>query len=261
MIKQFPSLSVIMPCLNEADNIAAAIQETLNTIDKMGIDAEIIVINDGSRDATAEIVKQLQAKEQRIKLLNHSKPQGVGASFWEGVQNAKNDFVTMIPGDNENDPEDVLKYYYLAKDIDIIIPFIMNIEIRSKIRRIISAVYRFIINISFGMSLNYTNGTVIYNRQILLDINLDTTGFLYQAELLIKLIRRGYFYAETPHLLSTRGSGKTKALTFSSLFNVIGSYLKLVWFVHISHRTWHVGEQLDKKSISYQRYQDNSPHK
>jgi len=257
MIKQFPSLSVIMPSLNEADNIATAIQETLNTIDKMGIDAEIIVINDGSSDATAEIVKQLQMKEQRIKLLSHTKPQGVGASFWDGVQNAKNDFVTMIPGDNENDPEDVLKYFYLTKDIDIIVPFIMNIEIRSKIRRIISSLYRFIINISFGMNLNYTNGTVIYNRQILLDINLGTTGFLYQAELLIKLIRMGYFYAETPHLLSRRGSGKTKALTFFSLFNVISGYLKLVWAVHISRKEGHAGEPLNKKSISYQRYQDN----
>jgi hypothetical protein len=178
-----------------------------------------------------------------------------------GVQNAKNDFVTMIPGDNENDPEDVLKYYYLTKDIDIIVPFIMNIEIRSKTRRIISSLYRFIINISFGMNLNYTNGTVIYNRHILLDVNLGTTGFLYQAELLIKLIRMGYFYAETPHLLSTRGSGKTKALTFSSLFNVIGSYLKLVWAIHISRKEGHAWEPLNKKSISYQRYQDNSPHK
>jgi len=257
MIQQFPSLSVIMPCLNEADNIADAIQETLNTVDKMGIHTEIMVINDGSRDATAEIVKQLQATDQRIKLLNHTKPQGVGASFWDGVQNASHDFVTMIPGDNENDSEDVLKYYYLTQDIDIIVPFIMNIEIRSKIRRIISALYRFIINVSFGMNLNYTNGTVIYNRQILLAINLGTTGFLYQAEILIKLIRMGYFYAETPHLLSKRGSGKTKALTFSSLFNVIGGYLKLVWAVHISRKAGHTGEPLNEKSISYRRYQDN----
>jgi len=260
MIQQFPSLSVIMPSLNEANNIAAAIQETLNTVDKMGIEAEILVINDGSSDATPEIVKQLQAKEQRIKLLNHSKPQGVGASFWDGVQNAKNDFVTMVPGDNENDPEDVLKYYYLTKDIDIIVPFIMNVEIRSKMRRIISSLYRLIINISFGTNLNYTNGTVIYNRQILLDINLTTTGFFYQAELLIKLIRKGYFYAETPHLLSIRGSGQTKALTMSSLTNVIKGYLKLVWAIHISREEGYreyTGEQLNKKSISYQRYQDN----
>jgi glycosyltransferase involved in cell wall biosynthesis len=256
-MEQLPSLSVIMPCLNEADNIADAIQETLNTIDTMDLDAEIIVVNDGSHDTTAEIVKQFQAKDQRIKLLNHSKPQGVGASFWDGVQNSSNDFVTMIPGDNENDPEDVLKYYYLTQNVDIIVPFVMNIEIRSKIRRIISSLYRFIINISFGMNLNYTNGTVIYNRQILLDINLATTGFLYQAELLIKLIRMGYFYAETPQLLSTRGSGKTKALTLSSLFNVIRGYLKLVWNVHITRKEGHTEEKLNKKSISYQRYQDN----
>ncbi len=257
MYENLPTLSVIMPSLNEADNIEAAISSALKAIEHFGIDGEIVVINDGSTDRTGEIVEKLMQKDERISLVAHDKPKGVGSAFWAGVKAAKHDFVTMIPGDNENDPMDVLAYYYLARDVDVIVPFIMNVEIRGKWRRILSSIYRFVINMSFGLSLNYTNGTVIYNRKILEDIELQTTGFLYQAELLVKLIRMGYFYAETPHLLSKRGSGVTKALTWRSFVNVTVSYLRLVWKIHITREEGKLlGPYLkiNKDSASYRRY-------
>lgn len=252
---RLPTLSVVMPCLNEEKNVADAIQSTLQVLDDLGIVGEIVVVNDGSDDNTGNIVAELQKADSRIHVVTHPQRQGIGASFRDGVEQARHDFVTMLPGDNENDPYDSLRYFYLAKDIDIIVPFIMNVEVRSKTRRFISSLYRLIINMTFGLNLNYTNGTVIYNRIILKDIELKTTGFLYQAEILIKLIRMGYFYAETPHLLSQRGGGKTKALTFRSLSNVIGSYVDLLWEIHITQRAGRTDIQLNPESKSYQRYQ------
>jgi len=98
-----------------------------------------------------------------------------------------------------------------------IIPFIFNAEVRSKGRRLLSSIYRFVINTSFGLNLNYTNGTVIYRRSVLNTVKLNSFGFFYQAELLIKLIRNGYLYAEVPCSLSTRAVGSSKATTFFSL--------------------------------------------
>ncbi|MDY0084177.1 MAG: hypothetical protein RBR74_13415, partial [Ignavibacteriaceae bacterium] len=68
--------------------------------------------------------------------------------------------------------------------------------------------YRFIINLSFGTNVNYTNGTVFYHRSILKGYNLESYGFFYQANIVIKLIRQGYLYAEVPNFLSVRASGK-----------------------------------------------------
>ncbi|HBH10899.1 MAG TPA: hypothetical protein DDX15_05265, partial [Gammaproteobacteria bacterium] len=132
--------------------------------------------------------------------------------------------------------------------------FVMNIEVRSKFRRIVSSIYRLIINITFGMNLNYTNGNVIYNRKILSDIQLKTTGFFFQAELLIKLIRMGYFYAEAPHILSKRQIGKTKAITLSSLFNVIFSYCHLVWDIHLMRVEGRQRKTVNPNSVSNKRY-------
>lgn len=254
--QNLPTLSVVMPCLNEEANVAAAIDETLRAFDHYHIDGTILVVNDGSSDGTAEVISGWVKRDSRVILISHDKPQGVGASFWDGVKVAKGDFVMLMPGDNENDPLDALCYYDLTRSVDIIVPFIMNVEMRSLARRFISSAYRLIINVSFGMNLNYTNGTVIYNRHLLDGIELKTTGFLYQSELLIKLIRTGYFYAETPHLLAVRGSGKSKALSLRSLANVMGGYLRLVWDIHFTRREGRADIQLHPASVSYRRYQE-----
>jgi glycosyltransferase involved in cell wall biosynthesis len=250
---RLPTLSVVMPCLNEQDNVASAMQRTLAAFDRYGIEGEIVLINDGSTDGTAGVVRALAGCHPNVRLIEHARPMGIGASFWDGVRNSRNDFVTMFPGDDESDPDDTLLCYYLTRDVDIIVPFIHNVEVRSIWRRLISSLYRFIINMSFGMNLNYTNGTVVYNRAILDGVTMKSSGFLYQAELLIKLIRAGYLYAETPHFLSRRGSGKSKALTLKSFLQVTRGYLRLIWEVHVLRRTGFTDVPIDPRSAAYRR--------
>ena len=250
---KLPTLSIVMPSLNEENNLAAAADTALVALDRYGIDGELIIINDGSTDKTQEVAKRLREHDKRIRIINHTKPQGIGASFWHGVQEARNDFVTMFPGDNENDPDDALTYFYMANDVDIIVPFIHNVEIRSYSRRLISSLYRLIINISFGTNLNYTNGTVIYNTAVLREMKLKSTGFFYQAEILIRLIRAGYLYAETPHFLSRRNSGITKALSFKSLWQVMKGYLRLIWDIHIARKFGSTEVKLNPMSATFRR--------
>jgi len=139
----------------------------------------------------------------------------------------------MFPGDNENDPDDALIFFDIMDNVDIIIPFIHNIEVREPKRRFLSSLYRSIMNISFGINLNYHNGTTFYRRIILNDVELSNYGFFYQAELLIKLIRKGYLFAETPNYLGQRTTGKSKALTWRSFAQIIKGYLNLVYNIHI----------------------------
>jgi dolichol-phosphate mannosyltransferase len=229
------SLSIIMPSLNEQINIINAINESFKAVDLYHIKAEIVVINDGSTDSTRKLVEEYikKNKKRSVHLVNHEKPMGIGYSFMDGVKNASNDVVVMFPGDNENNPFSALEFFYLMSNVDILVPFIHNVEVRDKFRRLLSSLYRFIINMSFGISLNYTNGTVFYRKCLLKDVLLQTTGFFYQAELLIKLIRKGYLFAEVPNILSVRSSGKTKAVSVKSFLNVAKSYLYLIYQIHI----------------------------
>jgi len=250
---EFLTLSVIMPALNEEKNIEKAIFSTLNAFEKFKITGEILVVNDGSTDKTQAIVNRIVENNAQIRLINHDKPKGVGYSFWDGVKNSSSDIVVMFPGDNENDPVDALSFLFLMHNVDIIIPFIHNVDVREKIRRIISSTFRFIINVSFGINLNYTNGTVFYRRAILDDFELKNFGFLYQSELLIKLLRKGYLFAEVPNFLLTRTNGKSKAITLNSLLQVMKGYLMLVHDIHIKRVEEKNYKNLNKKSISYKK--------
>ena len=161
------NITVIMPALNEERNITLAVENTLKALDDYGISGEIIVVNDGSKDKTRQLTEESALKDTRVKLINHSVPQGIGASYRDGVDASKGEIVTWIPGDNENDPWEILRYYKLLEHVDIIIPFIFNKEARSLFRNALSFTYRFIINTTFGVNFNYTNGTVLFRKSIL----------------------------------------------------------------------------------------------
>ena len=109
------------------------------------------------------------------------------------------------------------------------------------------------------MNLNYTNGTVFYRRAILEDVELRSAGFFYQAELLARLIRKGYMYAEVPNILKLRKGGATKAIKMKALVKVIGDYLNMMYAFHVSGRKT-AGEykDLNRNSITHKKYAQDS---
>ncbi len=230
------TVSVIMPALNEEANIADAIRDTLAGMDEFGVQGEIIVVNDGSRDRTAEIVAEIMHAEPRVRVLTHDAPWGFGNSFWDGVDHSTADVVVVLPGDNENIPTEIFRYFDLLEHVDIVIPFLFNRETRSPIRNIISYLYRAIINTSFFVNLNYTNGTVLYRRNILAEMSSRSGGFFFQTEILVTAIKQGYLFAEVPYRVGTREGGKSTAVKFPSFVGVVKGYLSLMWDVWMGKR-------------------------
>jgi dolichol-phosphate mannosyltransferase len=228
------AISIVMPALDEENNLKDAVTSTLKAFDDMKINGEIIVINDGSTDETENIAKEFLSKEHRVKLINHAKPMGIGASFWDGVAEAKGEIVTMFPGDNENDPYEGLRYYQLLEHVDIVIPFTFNKKVRSLFRNTLSFIYRFIINTTFVVNLNYTNGTVLYRKSLLDELPTHNKSFFFQTDILIKIIKQGYLFAEVPYRLYKRDFGNSKAVTFPSLMNVIKGYIMLIKSIYFS---------------------------
>lgn len=254
------NVSVIMPALNEEKNILFAVRNTLKALDDYGIKGDIVVINDGSTDKTGELVGQLSRTEPRIKIFSHDIPRGIGASFWDGVDCAEGEAVIMLPGDNENDPWEIFRYYKLLEHVDIVIPFIFNKEIRPVFRNTLSYLYRFIINTTFLVNFNYTNGTVIYRRSILKELDYRSSGFFFQTDILIRTVKRGYLFAEVPYRLGLRKNGISKAVSFPSLLKVARGYFRLIRDYHFRKNTGKatfIGDSLtaarrDGKNYEYQ---------
>jgi glycosyltransferase involved in cell wall biosynthesis len=217
-----------MPALNEEDNVHDAINETLRSFDNAKLNAEIIVVNDGSKDKTLEIIEKICKKDPRVRVISHDTPKGIGASFWDGVNNSNKDSICMLPGDGENDPSEIVRYLGLLSHVDIVIPFVFNPQVRPLWRSALSWIYRWAVNTTFWVNFNYTNGTILYRKKVLDELDHKNPGFFFQTDILIRSIRRGYLFAEVPYRLGLRGSGSSKALSYPSFLGVIRGYLVLV---------------------------------
>ncbi|MFC1620761.1 glycosyltransferase family 2 protein [Candidatus Omnitrophota bacterium] len=248
-------MSIVMPTLNEESNIRAAIERTLSAFDSFSIDGELIVINDGSTDSTSRIVSEKIKGDNRVRVINHKSPQGMGASFWDGVDMARGDIVTMLPGDNENDPSETLCYAGLMDDVDIVIPFAYNKEVRSFFRNFLSDLYRFIINLTFMTSFNHTNSTVICRKSILKQLSHRDSSFFYQTDILIRSAKMGYLFCEVPYRLGLRDTGRSKATSFSSLCQIIKGYIGLVKDVYFKRKRKH---EFTADSLTLKRYKGKS---
>jgi len=253
-------LSIIMPALDEESNISDAISNTLSAFEEFGINGEIVVIDDGSTDNMHALLSGMAAGwAEKVRVIRHDIPKGIGASFWDGVDAANGEAVCMIPGDNENDPWEIMRYFGLMKHVDIVIPFIFNKQVRSLFRNALSFFYRFIINTTFRVNLNYTNGTVLYRRSILGALTHKSTGFFFQTEILIKAVRRGYLFAEVPYRLGMRMSGVSKAVTFPSFLQVAKGYVQLVRDIYFGGNRYNKDMRFDKSSVSRERYNLRRP--
>ena len=228
-----PGITVVMPALNEELNVGEAVRDALRAFEAFGLDGEVVVVNDGSTDGTSDKIKALMAEDPRVRTIRHDVPHGIGASFWDGVDQASKEAVVMLPGDNENDPAECFRYAGLLADVDIIVPFVFNREARSALRKIVSFAYQFVINLSFGTSFNYTNGTVIYRRAVLTELEHRSKGFFFQTDILVRTVKmRGYLFAEVPYRVRQRIGGRSTALSFKTFRRVSGDYLRLFWTYH-----------------------------
>lgn len=229
-------ITVVMPALNEEAGLADSIANVLDSFKRYAVKGELLIVDDGSSDRTGALAEDMAARHDFVRVLHHSAPCGIGASFWDGVQHANGEIVTMIPGDGENDAAEIFRYLPLMEQVDIVVPFVYNPGVRPWRRRLLSFIYHQIIYVTTAYSLNYLNGTVMYRKAIFEGITLKSNGFFYQTELLIKTIGRHYLYAEVPYALKKRHSGRSKAMTLKSLFSVVSGYLTTLGDVYALRR-------------------------
>ncbi len=225
------SLSVIMPALNEAQNIEAAISGVFGALRDAGIfDAEILVMTcldrNGTHDGTVDIVRRLGAADPRIRSIHVEGYQRLGEKFRNAVLLAAKEHIVMIPGDNENDSTSLPEIFRQIGKSDMVISYTSNPEVRPLHRRVISRIYTIGLNILFWHGLPYYNGINVYRTAELRNALPMTESFAYSAEILITLLRRKKSYVVVPVRVQSRG-GHSKALRWDNFKSVVAAIIKL----------------------------------
>jgi dolichol-phosphate mannosyltransferase len=101
------TISVVMPAYDEADSIEVFLKELLGVVDEVAIDAEVIVVDDGSTDDTAGIVRAARASDPRVRLMRLRRNQGKSHALQIGLQAATGDVVIIMDADGQDDPHEI----------------------------------------------------------------------------------------------------------------------------------------------------------
>jgi dolichol-phosphate mannosyltransferase len=107
-------LSVVIPVKNEAGNIAPLVAELVAALDGLAA-YEIVYVDDGSGDATAAEIRDLQAKLPQLRLIRHRASCGQSAAIRSGVKAARGRWIATLDGDGQNDPADIPALWQIAR--------------------------------------------------------------------------------------------------------------------------------------------------
>ena len=215
------SISFVVPCYNEEKNLEATLVNILKLLKIIKIKKyELIFINDASTDKSHFVIKKLKIKHKNIVYIKNNKNFGLGYSIKLGVLKAKNDFILFVPGDNEHDYNGLIPLFKRFGDYKITIPYIINKRARSRFRRILSAIYTFMLNFIFKKNIPYFNGLVLYEKKIIQDVQLEIKNFSfsYLAESLIRCLDKCNNYQIVGYKIRNQKNRGSNALKLRNIF-------------------------------------------
>lgn len=111
-------ISIVVPCLNEQDALPFFYKEIIPTLESINIDYEIIFVDDGSTDNTANIIKEYSTENDKIKYIIFSRNFGKEAAMFAGMEKAKGNYVAVMDVDLQDPPEKLIEMYNILKNED-----------------------------------------------------------------------------------------------------------------------------------------------
>jgi len=208
-------ISVVIPCFNEERNVARFNSELFPELDALGIDYEVVAIDDGSTDGTARLLSSLRERGQRIKIFSHIKNMGLGAAVRTGIRNASGDLLVTLDADLTFHPRYIrlLIARFYEGNVDCVIgsPALFGYDKSiPAYRRFVSWAGGRIFNLAFGRRVSSPTSIFrLYKTCQLREMDLQTDGFGINAEILALLFHCNRTVAEVAVPLTVRLYGKS----------------------------------------------------
>lgn len=244
-------LSIVVPAYNEEKRIGRMLDSYLAYfIPRYGDEVEIIVVVNGSRDNTAEVVRAYSAKHSQFSLVDVKEAIGKGGAVILGFKNAVGDLVGFADADGSTPPE---AFDDLAANIGSGGAIIASrwfeesvVEPRQPLkRRIVSRIFNFLVRNVFGMDIHDTQcGAKILRREAVRAIlpHIGITRWAFDVDLLFQVHRAGYTITEWPTVWHDEGGSQLRIVKasfemFIAIIRLRLIYSPLRWIVKLYDRT------------------------
>ena len=211
------SLSIIIPCRNEEQNIEKTIDDITNYIKGKVQDFEINLINDFSTDGTLAKLKSISEEKAFVKVYDNSNI-GLGGAINMGIEKSTKEYCVIVMADLSDSPKDILRYYeeIKNKNLDAVLGSrftnVSRVHDYPKKKLILNRIFNFIVKILFWQNYNdFTNAFKIYKTSTLREIRpIVSENFNIFLELPLKIIVRNYNYTTIPIDWKNRKKGEAK---------------------------------------------------
>jgi glycosyltransferase involved in cell wall biosynthesis len=207
-----PRLSYFFPAHNEEANVRGLVEEALETLPGLAESFEIIIVDDGSRDATGAIADELAAANPDVvRAVHHPTNLGYGAALLSGFRAARHDLVCFTDGDRQFRVADLGRLTERLQEPDrpdVVVGYRIK-RADPVIRTVYAKLYRFANRVWFGLKVRDVDcACKLFRRDALEGIAIESGGAFFSAELLIKLRAAGRTVVEVgvPHHPRTAGS-------------------------------------------------------
>jgi dolichol-phosphate mannosyltransferase len=215
------SLSIIIPAYNESENIIDTLDNVTKALEPLPVRHEILVIDDGSTDTTAALVTSHLSGFPAVRLLVNERNMGFGWSYRRGVEAASLDHIVMVHGDNAWGHETLREFFSRVGEADVIVGYTRDMwSTRTKTRTLISKAYTLVVNLITRRRLKYYNGLQIHTAPVLKSLRIQSSGYGFQSEVLVKSLRRTRTVIQVPMDLIEREKGESKAFRLKNVVDV-----------------------------------------
>lgn len=186
------SISVVFPCFNEQHNIRHVYECASSVLQEMSVEHEIIIVDDGSTDATFQIAENIAAVDPFVRVIRHLTNRGYGAALKSGFRAATKNLIFYTDSDGQFDLGELPTLIPLARQYDIVSCFRLNRQ-DGLLRRVNAWCWTKLICYMFRIELNDINCAFkLYNHNVFREIEICSTGAFINAEILVRAIRRRY---------------------------------------------------------------------
>ena len=228
MKQSMQPISIVVPTLNEADNIVLLCERIDSALGAARIPYEILIVDDHSVDGTADVAKSLSST-YNVKVLFKNGARGKAFSLLEGFAAAKYELVCMIDADLQYPPEAIAGMYHKLQFCNADIVISERIENQtSLLRRASSFVFKTLFTrLLFGINYDTQSGLKLFRKRVLDTVHLSPSPWTFDLEFIVRSLEQGYTIVSQPIQFAERNAGEAKVKMLSATAEIASGSYKL----------------------------------
>jgi glycosyltransferase involved in cell wall biosynthesis len=223
------SVSAFFPCYNDESAIASVVHAAVKTLDELGIDGEVIVIDDGSTDGSRPLLRELVREEPLLRVIEHEHNGGYGAALRTGFGAATKQWVFYTDGDGQYDPSELRDLVMAATDdVDVVQGYKLG-RSDNWSRKVIGRIYHWGTKLMFRLRIRDVDCDFRLIRRSLFErVRLEYSTGVICVELIRKLQDAGARFVEVPVRHLPRLYGRSQFFRWKAIAHTL-SDLATLW--------------------------------